>query len=164
MITRTVQRLFSVGVKTKITGIMYQKREVEIGRSVFVQVERLNGMEQKVEQTGVGFFFPERFVENLGNEQGDATFYGVERYVLMLIIYLYVRYPLHLPVGAMVQAGFNQMQRLKHGGAYLRLFTGRSFHKDGLSAHTLRVQIDNQVTVAVAEMVQYDGSGGGNQG
>ena len=164
MITCTVQRLFGVGVKTKVAGIMHQKREVKIGRSVFIQVERLNGMEQKVEQAGVGFFFPERFVENFGHEQSDATFYGVERYVLMLIIYLYIRYPLHLPVGAIVEVGFNQVQRLKHGSTYRRFFAGRSFHKDGLPAHTLRVQIDNQATVAVAEMVQNDGSGGGNQG
>jgi hypothetical protein len=94
---------------------MYQKHKMKIGCSAIVQVERLDGVDQKIEQSGVGFFFFERSVKNLGNEQGYAIFYWIERNALKLAIYLYVRYPLHLPVGPMMQVGFNQMQRLKHG-------------------------------------------------
>jgi len=156
--------LFGIGVKTEIAGIMHQKHEVKIGCSLIVQVESLNGMKQKIEQYRIGLFFPERFVENFGNEHGNATFYRVERDALKRTIHLDIRYPLHLSVDAVMQIGFYQMQRLKQSNVYRRFFAVRSLYKNYLPAHVFCVQMNNQAGVAITKMVQNNRACGGYQG
>lgn len=151
-----VRRLLRIGIKTEIARIMQQKHEVKIRRSAIVQIERLNGVQQKIEQRRIRFFFPKRFVQNFGNKQCNARFHGIERYVPERIKHPHVRYALHLPVRPMMKIRFDEMQRLKQRGRHLRLLSRSAFHENGLPPRTFGIQMNHQTAVSVAKMIQDD--------